>query len=63
MISPFTITSGENKITVVGTPSISDVKAFMIGVRNPRKILVNDKDDGDVKSAEIWGKRITANRL
>ncbi|NWJ52372.1 MAG: cell surface protein SprA [Bacteroidetes bacterium] len=54
MISPFTVSSGDNKITVVGTPSVSDVKAFMIGIRNPRKILVNDKDDGDVKSAEIW---------
>ncbi len=54
MLTAFTVNSGENKITVVGTPSISDVKAFMIGIRNPRKLLINDKDDGDIKSAEIW---------
>ena len=43
MTSPFTIpsASGDNKITVVGTPSISDVKALMIGIRNPRKVLIN----------------------
>ena len=56
MTSPYTIPSatGDNKVTVVGTPTISDVKALMIGIRNPRKVLMTDKDDGDVKSAEIW---------
>ena len=54
MTTPFTIPIGANKITVVGTPSISDIKAFMLGVRNPKKLLVTDKDDGLPKSAEIW---------
>jgi len=54
MITPFTIPVGTNKITIVGTPSISDIKALMIGVRNPKKALPSDKDDGLPKSAEIW---------
>jgi len=54
MTSPFTIPIGTNKITIVGTPSISDIKALMLGVRNPKKLLVNDKDDGLPKSAEVW---------
>ena len=54
MTIPFTIPSGDNKITIVGTPSISDLKAMMIGIRNPKKVLMTDLDDGQVKSAEIW---------
>lgn len=45
---------GENKITVKGSPSLSDVKAIMIGVRNPKKMSVNSLDDGLSKSAEVW---------
>ena len=45
---------GENKITVVGMPSISDVGAIMIGVRNPKKRTLVDDDDGHSKCAEIW---------
>ncbi len=42
------------KYTVVGSPSISAVKSIMIGIRNPKKIRLNDDDDGKSKSAEIW---------
>lgn len=45
---------GENKITVKGSPSLSDVKAIMIGVRNPKKTSVNSLDDGMSKCVEIW---------
>jgi len=45
---------GDNVITVKGSPSISDVKAIMIGIRNPKKNSVNSADDGMPKSAEIW---------
>lgn len=45
---------GDNRITVKGSPSISDVKAIMIGIRNPKKNSVNSVDDGMPKSAEIW---------
>lgn len=51
---PYIEYQGDNKITVLGVPSISDVKAIMIGIRNPKKVLLTDDDDGLPKSAEIW---------
>jgi len=54
VVTPFEVYDGENKITVVGMPSLSDVKAFMIGVRNPKKQYAGDLDDGLSKCAEIW---------
>lgn len=45
---------GDGKITVLGVPSISDVKAIMIGVRNPKKQTLQDADDGNPKSVEVW---------
>lgn len=45
---------GPNKVTVLGSPSISDVKAIMIGVRNPKKTSATSNDDGESKCAEIW---------
>ncbi|MCX6235502.1 MAG: cell surface protein SprA [Bacteroidetes bacterium] len=51
---PFITYDGNNKITIVGTPSISDIKAIMIGVRNPKKLNASDNDDGETKCAEIW---------
>lgn len=45
---------GKNKITIKGSPSLSDVKAIMIGVRNPKKETTSSSDDGLPKSAEIW---------
>lgn len=52
--TPYVVNDGENRITVVGLPSLSDVKAFMIGVRNPKKESISDSDDGLEKCAEIW---------
>ncbi len=40
-------------IKVIGNPSISNVEAMMIGVRNPRR-QGNADDDGQEKSAIIW---------
>ena len=51
---PYVEQDGPNKITVVGVPSISDVKAIMIGIRNPKKQSVASSDDGLPKCAEIW---------
>ncbi|MDP4281193.1 MAG: cell surface protein SprA, partial [Bacteroidota bacterium] len=45
---------GKNRITVLGSPTISDVKAIMIGIRNPKKSSQSASDDGLEKSAEIW---------
>ncbi|MEI6061328.1 MAG: cell surface protein SprA, partial [Bacteroidota bacterium] len=53
--TPFSIPDGNNKITIVGSPSMSDVRAMMIGVRNPkRNPAIVGKDDGHAKCAEIW---------
>lgn len=42
------------KITVLGSPSISNVQVMMIGVRNPKKVSINDDDDMQAKSVEVW---------
>lgn len=52
--TPYVTYNGKNKISIVGTPSLSDVKAIMIGIRNPKRQTITDKDDGLPKSAEIW---------
>ncbi|MBW6492338.1 MAG: cell surface protein SprA [Lentimicrobium sp.] len=54
VFTPYEVFDGENRITVVGMPSLSDIKAFMIGVRNPKKQYITDTDDGLEKCAEIW---------
>ena len=51
---PYSEMDGENTITVLGSPNLSDVKAIMIGIRNPKKQSFNDNDDGLPKCAEIW---------
>ena len=40
-------------IKVIGNPSISDVEAMMIGIRNPKSQNL-ETDDGQLKSAIIW---------
>ena len=50
---PYTEYVGKNKITVLGSPSISDVKGILLGVRNPKQRSVTD-DDGSDKSAILW---------
>jgi cell surface protein SprA len=52
--TPFVENDGKNRITVVGSPSISDVESIMIGIRNPKKTSQSTDDDGQAKSAEIW---------
>lgn len=51
---PYSEMDGANKITIVGSPTISDIKSLMIGVRNPKKGGQNKDDDGQAKCAEIW---------
>ena len=51
---PYFAYDGLNKVTVLGSPSISAVKSIMIGVRNPKKTSFNSADDGESKCAEIW---------
>ena len=55
--NPFSIPDGSDgrKITIVGSPSLSDVRAMMIGIRNPKRNPgVFNRDDGQAKCAEIW---------
>jgi cell surface protein SprA len=52
--TPYTEMDGENTMTVIGTPTLSNVKVIMMGVRNPRKTFSSADDDGFPKSAEIW---------
>ncbi len=42
-------------IKVIGNPTISDVQAMMVGIRNPkRQGLENITDDGQAKSVVVW---------
>ena len=42
-------------IKVIGNPSISNVEAIMVGVRNPkRQNLESLEDDGETKSVVVW---------
>ena len=53
--TPYSVPDGANKITIVGAPSMSDVRAMMVGVRNPkRNPNIITSDDGEAKCAEIW---------
>jgi cell surface protein SprA len=51
---PYVEMDGPNKITVVGSPTISDVQAILIGVRNPKKTTDTQNDDGQEKCAIVW---------
>lgn len=42
------------KIQIVGNPNLARVKTIMIGIRNPKKINIQDTDDGLAKCGEIW---------
>lgn len=55
---PFTRYDEDNKMTIVGTPTLSDVKVIMIGVRNPKQSLSNPDDDGLTKTVEIWANEL-----
>lgn len=50
---PYTEYLGNNKVTIMGSPSISDVKGILLGVRNPKQRTGAD-DDGQAESAILW---------
>ncbi len=52
--TPYWEYDGDNKMTVIGTPTLSNVRVIMIGVRNPRRTFNTPNDDGLSKTAEIW---------
>lgn len=49
----YKVLDGTRTIKVVGNPSLSDVKAVLIGIRNPSKIN-STQDDGSAKSGIVW---------
>jgi cell surface protein SprA len=51
---PYVENVGNATITVVGNPSISDVKGILIGVRNPKRVGSTLSDDGQPKSVIVW---------
>ncbi len=51
---PYYAFDGLNKVTVLGSPTLSTVKSIMIGVRNPKKTSFTSNDDGESKCTEIW---------
>lgn len=54
--TPYSLRDGNNKMSIVGSPSLSDVRAIMVGIRNPKQQSVGQAnyDDGMAKSAEVW---------
>jgi cell surface protein SprA len=50
-------------IKVIGNPSISDVEAIMIGIRNPKRQNLNSEDDGQPKSAVVWVNELRLTEL
>jgi len=50
-------------IKVIGNPSISDVEAMMIGIRNPNRINLASEDDGMPKSAVVWVNELRLSEL
>lgn len=53
-IYPYTELDGKNRITVIGTPSVNNIKTMMIGVRNPKKNIGTLNDDGAPMSVTVW---------
>ncbi len=55
LAAPYVYYDGDRKVTVMGTPNLSEVKTIMIGIRNPKRMGFNDlQDDGEPKSTEVW---------
>jgi cell surface protein SprA len=52
---PFTFSSEQNKITIVGNPDLSRLRTIMLGIRNPyQPNALPGTDDGLPKSAIVW---------
>lgn len=53
---PFEYADGDNRITLIGTPDLSKVRYYMMGVRNPLRgsSTSTDFDDGRDLNGEFW---------
>ncbi len=54
---------GSNTIYVCGNPSLSNIKAIMIGVRNPKGDVSNPATQGRQVSGEIWVNELRVSGL
>lgn len=59
---PFTYSDGSRRITIVGNPTLSEVKTIMIGIRNPKKEN-NPGDDGSAKCVVLWANELRMNEF
>jgi len=53
---PFEYRIDNGKITLLGNPNLSDIRFYMIGVKNPlqKTFLSNSTDNGSALSGEFW---------
>ncbi len=57
---PYVFNDGNRKITIVGNPTLSEVKTIMVGIRNPKKEL-NPGDNGASKCVVLWVNELRMN--
>lgn len=50
----YTISHGENRVSIKGNPNTGNVRTIMLGVRNRKKKASNPGDDGQKKSGVVW---------
>ena len=50
----YTISYGENRVSIKGNPNIGNVRTIMLGVRNRKKKSSTPEDDGLKKSGIVW---------
>ena len=50
----FSMPDGNNRVSVVGNPNLSNIKTVMVGIRNRSKFNNNISDDGLGKCVEVW---------
>lgn len=50
----YTVQKGNANVSVIGSPNLGNVRTVLIGIRNPKKRIANDPDDGMSKCAEVW---------
>ncbi|OFX16438.1 MAG: cell surface protein SprA [Bacteroidetes bacterium GWA2_31_9] len=54
--TPFPIFDGNNRITITGSPNLSNIRTIMMGIKNRSKYtnLTKYNDDGLPKCVEVW---------
>lgn len=50
----YSMLDGENAVTVMGNPNLSNIRTIMLGIRNPSRLNNPRQDDGLPKCVEVW---------